>query len=107
MVICKGFKFQLNTSPAAEALSRQFGGCNRFIWNKTRALQKDRLSNKRSCLSYSKLCTLLPVWKKEHSFLADAPSQTLQQTLKALSNAINEAFETGNSKRFPVFKKRG
>jgi putative transposase len=92
---------------AAEALSRQFGGCNRFIWNKALTLQKERLNNTQSCLSYSKLCTLLPVWKKEHPFLAEAPSQTLQQTLKALSNAINEAFDKANPKRFPVFKKRG
>ena len=93
MVIRKGYKFRLNTCPAAEALSRQFGGCNRFVWNKALALQKERLSNKQGCLSYSKLCTLLPVWNKEHQFLSDAPSQTLQQTLKALSNAINEAFD--------------
>jgi hypothetical protein len=49
----------------------------------------------------------LPAWKKEHTFLAEAPSQTLQQTLRALFNAVNEAFDTGNQKRFAVFKKRG
>ena len=107
MVILKGYKFRLNTSPTAEVLSRQFGGCNRFVWNRALALQKERLNNKQRCMSYSNLCKLLPAWKKEHTFLAEAPSQTLQQTLKALSNAINEAFTTGSQKRSPVFKKRG
>ena len=50
---------------------------------------------------------MLPMWKKEHPFLAEAPSQTLQQTLKALAKATKEAFDKANEKRFPVFKKRG
>ena len=63
MLIRRGYKFRLNTSTAAEALSRQFGGCNRFIWNKALTLQKEMLNNKQSCIAYSKLCTLLPIWK--------------------------------------------
>jgi len=86
---------------------RQFAGCRRFLWNKALALQKGRLDDKQSCLSYNKLANMLPAWKKEHSFLADAPSQALQQTLKALDKAIKEAFDKANPKRFPVFKKRG
>jgi len=50
---------------------------------------------------------MLPAWKKEHVFLGDAPSQTLQQTLKYLSQAIQESFDKTNPKRLPVFKKRG
>ena len=89
-----------------EALLRPFAGCNRFLWNKSLALQKERLNNKQRCLSYSRLCNLLPSWKKEHAFLADAPSQALQQTLKDLSRALSEAFDKSNPKKFPVFKKR-
>jgi len=59
---------------------RQFAGCSRFLWNKAFALQKGRLDDKQSCLSYNKLANMLPASKKEHPFLADAPSQTLQQT---------------------------
>jgi hypothetical protein len=39
MIIGKGYKFRLNTSPVEEALMRQFAGCSRFIWNKALALQ--------------------------------------------------------------------
>ena len=107
IVIRKGYKFRLNTSPVGEALMRQFAGCNRFLWIRALALQKERLDSKQSCLSYNKLANMLPMWKKEHPFLADAPSQPLQQTLKALDKAIKEAFDKANPKRFPVFKKRG
>ncbi|MGO9380438.1 MAG: helix-turn-helix domain-containing protein [Dissulfurispiraceae bacterium] len=31
MIISKGYKFRLNTSPAEEALTRQFSGCSRFL----------------------------------------------------------------------------
>ena len=58
---------------------RQFAGCTRFLWNKALALQKERLDDKQSCLSYNKLANMLPVWKKEHPFLAEAPSQTLRR----------------------------
>jgi len=47
------------------------------------------------------------MWKKEHPFLAEAPSQTLSRPLKALAKAIQEAFDKANPKRLPVFKKRG
>jgi len=107
MIIRKGYKFRLNTRPTDEALMRQFAGCSRFLWNKALALQKGRLDDKQICLSYNKLANMLPAWKKEHPFLADAPSQALQQTLKALDKAIKEAFNKANAKQFPVFKKRG
>ena len=71
---------------------RQFAGCSRFLWNKALALQKGRLDDKQSCLSYNKLANMLPAWKKEHPFLADAPSQAPQQTLKDLGRALSEAF---------------
>ena len=102
MIIRKGYKFRLNTSPAMESLLRPFAGCNRFLWNKSLALQKERLDNKKRCLSYSRLCNLLPTWKKEHPFLADAPSQALQQTLRDLSRALSETFDKSNPKKFPI-----
>ena len=82
-------------------------GCNRFVWNKALALQKERLRNKERLLSYNELAGLLLEWKEEFPFLAETPSQTLQQTLKDLDKALKEAFDKTNPKQFPVFKKRG
>ncbi len=107
MLIRKGYKFRLKTSPADESLASKFAGCNRFVWNKALVLQKERLDSKQSCLSYNNLANMLPKWKQEHPFLLEAPSQTLQQTLKSLDKALKEAFDKTNPKRFPVFKKRG
>lgn len=50
----------------------------------------------------------LPAWKKEYPFLAEAPSQVLQQTLMNLDRAIRDTFDKNQpEKRFPVFKKKG
>ena len=106
MIIRKGYKFRLNTSPADETLLRPFAGCNRFLWNKALALQKERLANNQGCLSYNKLAKMLRAWKKEYSFLAEAPSQALQQTLMSLSKALSESFDKKNPKQFPVFKRK-
>ena len=50
---------------------------------------------------------LLPGWKKEHPFLTEAPSQTLQQVLRNLDRAIRDGFDRKQpEKRFPTFKKK-
>jgi putative transposase len=107
MLVRKAYQFRLDTSPAHEALARQYSGCQRFVWNKALAFQKELLDNKQRCLPYAKLTALLVQWKREHPFLALAPSQTLQQTLKFLDRALGDAFDPKSPKRFPVFKKKG
>lgn len=108
MIQRQAFKYRLKTKPANELLMRQFTGCCRFVWNKALALQKDRLDAGERTISYNKLALLLPSWKKEHPFLNDAPSQTLQQVLMNLDRAIKDAFDPKQpEKLFPVFKKKG
>lgn len=84
----------------------KFTGSCRFVWNKALDLQKTRLEAKEGILRYNSLAMLLPVWKKKHSFLADMPSQALQQVLKNLDQALFEAFDPKNPKKFPNFKKK-
>jgi putative transposase len=109
MQILKAFKFQLRTIKSQETKMRQFASSCRFVWNKTLALQKELLADGKSCLSYDKTAELLVGWKRDEntSFLADAHSQPLQQTLMNLDKALWEAFDKDNPKRFPRFKKRG
>lgn len=109
MLIRKAFKYRLKTNRQVESKMAQFAGCCRFVWNRALALQKERLEAGESCLSYAKLCELLVEWKNEEetSFLKEAPSQGLQQTLKNLDKSLKEAFDKKNSKRFPRFKKKG
>ena len=105
----KAFKFQLKINPAQRRKLSRFAGCSRFVWNNALALQKQRLDEKRHCLSYNDLAAKLVGWKKEDatSFLKDAHSQPLQQTLKHLDRALKDAFNKKNPKQFPKFKKRG
>lgn len=52
---------------------------------------------------------LLRQWKTEDqtSFLKEAHSQILQQSLMCLDRAIKDAFDKRSPKRFPKFKKKG
>jgi putative transposase len=109
MKIRKAYKFRLKAKPHQTALFRQYAGCCRFVWNRALALQKAHLDAGGKVLRYVEVAKLLTGWKREEetAFLADAQSQTLQQTLKFLDQALREAFDKKNPKRFPVFKKKG
>jgi putative transposase len=107
MLIRKGFKFRLKTDRFQDVILLKFAGCNRFVWNMTLGIQKERLYNNLSCLSYSKMCKILPDMKSEFPFLKEVHSQTLQQALRHLHRAICDAFDKSSPKRFPKFKKRG
>jgi len=109
MLIRKAFKFRLKTNRPIESKMAQFAGCCRFVWNKALALQKERLEAGEYCLSYPETAAELLKWKTdpESTFLKEAPSQALQQTLKNLDKALKEAFDKKNPKCFPKFKKKG
>ena len=109
MRLCKAYKFRLKTDMEIEELCFQFAGCNRFVWNKAIALQKDSLDKTQKLPWYNDLAGCLVDWKRTEglSFLKTAPSQTLQQTLKFLDRAWKDAFDPEQpDKKFPVFKKK-
>jgi putative transposase len=107
MLLLKGLRFLLLPTTTQLRFFACSAGCARLVWNMALNLQKQRLSAKQPTLSYQDLCDLLPLWKREKPFLAEAPSQALQQRLKDLSQAIQEALDPTNAKQFPVFKKKG
>lgn len=73
---------------------RRFAGCCRFLWNKALALEKETYEADKKRLGYYALAGKLRDWKKEEdtSFLAEAHSQILQQTLKDLDRAYKNFF---------------
>ena len=107
MVIRKGFKYRLKTDRFEDNDCSKTAGCNRFVWNTMLAIQKERLDNRLSCLSYNKMAAVLIDMKAEFDFLRKVHSQTLQQTLKDLDRAIKDAFDKKSPKKFPKFRKRG
>lgn len=104
----RAFKFRICPTPEQESLLFRHAGCTRFVWNKALDLQKRRLEAGVPLLTYGDMAKLLTLWREsdEYGFLALAPSQPQQQTLKNLDRAIREALDKKNPKRFPRFKRK-
>lgn len=102
----QAYKFELIPNGAQIRAMRQYAGACRFIYNKALAWQNEQYQTDSTFrFSYTRIANLLPQWKDELVWLKDAPSQTLQQSLKNLESSFRNFF----AKRadFPRFKKKG
>jgi putative transposase len=121
MLILKSYKFRLKPNQGVKQQFEQIARNCHFVWNKSLAIQKERLDArsfwqrglalntklfKFGCLSYFDLSAKLPGWKTEYDFLNESPHATLQQTLKDLSRSIRESFNKKLDRGFPHFKHR-
>ena len=105
----KSFKFKLKLkSKEQEITLKKNLGCNRFVWNKSLAIQKERLENKQKLLSWYELDWWKNnFWKKseEYDFLKEVSSQPLNQTLQMLDRAIWDCLtKKVKGRGFPRFK---
>lgn len=110
MLIRKAYKFRLKTTKTRDKKLCQFAGCCRFVWNKSWALNMERLGNHHKILRYQELEFLSKLWKssEEYGFLKDCHSQILQQKLQDLDKAFMDAFDKNQpNKRLPRPKKKG
>ncbi len=122
----RAFKFKLKTNEKQEQKLIKFCDAYRFVYNKALELVKSRLNEREayktinnhivnsyvkpySILTFEDMVKFLPLWKrtKEYGFLAEAPSNALQQSILDLYHALNSAFKKNNGIRFPKFKKKG
>lgn len=106
----QGYRFRLKPKHKQIASVNNALGTNRFVWNKLLSLNLHRLENKLPLIWYNEMAWLIAFWKKteECSFLKEAPSQSLQQTAKALDRAFRDAFDKNQpNKRIPRFKRTG
>lgn len=125
----KGYKFRLivPNSETEQQLLR-FAGCCRKVWNLGLVLVKQDDDDYRTMVQmskmnggdtegiattfkfnpYNQLSSMLTMWKQqpELEFLNKAYSKSLQITLEELGQAIAEAKDKTNPKRYPVTKKR-
>lgn len=100
------YKYELMPNGAKIRAMRQYAGCCRAVFNKALAWQSEQYQADNTFkFGYTKIANLLPQWKQELPWLKDAPSQTLQQSLKNLESGFRNFF----AKRadFPTFKKKG
>lgn len=93
MIIRQGFRYRLREKAAHAALFRRYTGTCRFVWNRALAYQVEQRKTTGKLPGYTALCAQLPGWKKELPWLAEVPSQALQQTLKDLVEAWSRFFE--------------
>lgn len=110
LLIQRAFKYRLSPTPEQAQAMREFAGINRFVWNKSLAINKARLEEKQPLMWMQELNFWVQLWKKseEYAFLKDAPSQTLQQTLRHLDRAYRDGFDKSQPlKHMPRFKRRG
>jgi putative transposase len=108
--IRKAYKVRLKTNDESEQKMVRILGCARFLWNKSLAMNLERLEKGQNLLWYPEQAFWLKLWKtsEEYSFLKDCPSQVLQQKLMDLDRAFKDCFDRSQPlKRLPVFKKRG
>lgn len=106
----QGYRFKIEPKHKHFDHLNQSLGANRFVWNKLLSMNLYRLDNKLPLIWYNEMAWHIALWKKSHeySFLNEAPSQSLQQTAKALDRAFKDAFDKNQpQKRIPVFKRLG
>lgn len=102
----QAYKFELMPNGEQSRAMCQYAGCCRVVFNKALAWQNAQYQADNTFkFGYTKIANLLPQWKDELAWLKDAPSQTLQQSLKNLESSFRNFF----AKRadFPKFKKKG
>jgi len=102
----QAYKFELMPNGEQTRVMRQYAGACRFVYNKALAWQNVQYQADNSFkFSYTKIANLLPQWKYELPWLKDAPSQSLQQSLKNLEASFINFFAKRSD--FPRFKKKG
>jgi putative transposase len=106
----QGYRFKLEPKHKHLDHLNQALGANRFVWNKLLAMNLFRLENKQPILWYNEMAFFITLWKQsdEYGFLNAAPSQSLQQTAKALDRAFKDAFDKNQpNKCIPNSKRLG
>lgn len=106
----QGYKFRLEPKRHQIPELNKALGANRFVWNKLLVMNLYRLEHHMPLIWYQEMAWFITLWKKseEYSFLKEAPSQSLQQTAKALDRAFRDAFDkTQPNKQLPVIKRLG
>ena len=101
----KGIKFRIYPNKSQQSLINQTLGCCRLIYNKGLSLRKESFENGLS-IGYKETSAMLTDLKKDngYSFLKDADSIALQQSLRDLDRAYKNFFN--KLAEYPSFKSK-
>jgi putative transposase len=103
----QGYVFRLTPNAAQDSLLRQFVGCSRLVWNAVLSENEFRYAAGDPLpIGRKSFCARLLDLKVKYTFLRDAHSQPLQQTLNDLVKAYERAFDPKLATQMPTFKKK-
>ena len=100
----KGFKYRIYPTKEQAILIHKHIGCSRFIYNLALETKSYAYNNYNHSYSYSDLSSELKHLKKDHPWLKEVNSQTLQAALKDLDRAYSNFFK--GIAQFPKYKSR-
>jgi len=97
------------TKAQTTALEQTLDAC-RWVYNKTLEVRKTAWEQEQRTVSYFETKRLLPQWKAEHPFLAQAHSQVLQNVTERVDLAFKAFFrrmKAGEDPGYPRFRGKG
>jgi len=100
----KSFKYRLYPNKQQEELLNKHIGCVRFIYNSVLETKQSQYAKDKTNLSWMDLVKLLPALRKEHEWLKEVNSQSLQQSVINMNTAFENFFK--GRADFPKFKKK-
>ena len=102
----KGIKYRIYPTKEQEQQLLQEVGNQRFLWNKFLAKQISLYKRKKKFkFKFDMINYLVHTFKDKHEFLRIGNSQSLQQTLIDLDQALKNCYKSGFG--FPKFKEKG
>ena len=107
----RGFKYRIYPNACQREQIARTLGCCRFVYNRALDVKKSAYAKTGKTVSWTELSRMLPVWKRdpETSWLAQADSMALQQSIRDLDRAYKNFFRRvreGGKPGFPKFKSR-
>ena len=104
MEYTKGYKFRLYPNKTQKIILNKILGCCRFIYNYFLAVRRDSWETDKKTVGYTQTSSMLTRLKKEISWLNEADSIALQQSLRNLDTAYQNFFKKGRG--YPKFKSK-
>mgnify|MGYP000912845410 CR=1 FL=1 len=90
----RGFKYRIYPNESQrDQIARMFGCC-RFVYNRALDVKKSAYAKTGKTVSWAELSRMLPAWKRDSktSWLAQADSMALQQSIRDLDRAYKNFF---------------
>lgn len=100
----KAFKYRIYPNKKQQDLINKTIGCCRFVYNYYLNKRIDFYKNEGKTFRYNACANDLTQLKKQYTWLKEADSISLQQTLKDLDTAYSNFFKSNNG--FPKFKSK-